>query len=198
VRLISALAILLLISSCAHNRIRFVKSGPRQIVEVDHKNSDIFPVEEVHANRLPIETPPINSLEHLRDPNWQPLPPEYRTPLVQPQDTTGNENPKVTQEVYDQALDAQYSAKRASNMMVTAVALFASGFIPFLPGVGMIVSIGFLIAGAIFLRRARRSRYSTVEGERLEERAGLFQIIYLVLSAIVVLAITALILILLL
>ena len=188
-RLISAVIILVLISSCAHNRIRYVQSGPRQIVEVNEEKSKrevAKETESMYSQTAPFSTNSQDVTESQ----------EVETPSqIQPQDSTENiEESKVSQEVYDEAMMAEFEALRASRLMITAVTLFPTGFIPFLPFLGFLISLVFFIAGFIFLRRARASRYSTAEGVKLERRARLFQTVYLIIAGLTLLFITAIIL----
>lgn len=175
-RLISAIAILLLVSSCAHNRIRLVKASPRQIVNVEQKTSRSESdnvAEELSEVNYDIAEVSGNQNTNFVDPT-----PYYSTQLLQPQDSTASETPKLSQEEFDSALRSERNAKNAKNSFIASFPALL------IPGLGIILSLVFFVVGEVFYSHAKRSRYTTEEGQYQEEKARKWRLAYAVLMGI--------------
>ncbi len=181
VRLISALSILLLVSSCAHNRIRFVKAAPRQIESADNvitaAESDQG-IDEV-AYELEIKQEVSAISEKIISVN---VDDQYSNAIAEPQDSTASESePKISQEAFDEAMRTEKDSRWAKISLITAFPTLL------IPGVGIIVSLVLFGVGCLFYSRSTRSRFNTARGQKDEETARKWRKAYLIFLGIVAL-----------
>ncbi|MDB3907685.1 hypothetical protein N9355_09455 [Crocinitomicaceae bacterium] len=106
------------------------------------------------------------------------------------------EDPSKSQKVR-QALIAENNARKAKISFVWSLSMFATFILPFL-GIVALFSIVPFIIGSIRLRQSNRSDYITLEGERDARSARIMQLIYGVLLALGLIAISIILIILLL
>ncbi len=191
-RYVYLLLILVLISSCAHNKLRLRKVDKHDHVEVAQENRrekrttkeakrpeviSVTEEEEVASEVNIIESEEVvasNSME-AKDLDAQ------ATETFTSEETTvaaQNEEPSKAQ-ILREAMRAERNAKNARNLMLAA---FISVLIPLLN----IFSIFFFIVGSVYLFFANRSNYITTDGERIARSAQIMQIIYAIILLLLV------------
>lgn len=204
-KLISALAILLLISSCAHNKIRLVRA-PKQVVTLNHEDKSATPLNSDTEEELTISlnsngfvkvvndniTADVNpgTATHIIDPSFFSImeEPELNAGsyLTTPPDTTNAMTTMEKQDMYYDAMEAEDDAKSARNVLAGSFVLLV------LPFFGFFLSIIFYAVGATYYKRARTARYNTVRGMEYEESARKWNIAYGIAMAVTLLLVAAL------
>lgn len=189
-RLIQALAILLLISSCAHNRLKFVKVHQKKIVNVETKTID----DEVSNNYREFSSETSDTdldSKATKLKKDQDIVPEHSASLKQVQrsdSTTTDVEPEVSEDAVNEALEAEEHARKAKILSITAVVtLVVGGIIPLL---GFIASLVLAIIARIQYQKSRRSRFNTSTGQFDEELARKWLIAYWILATLAVLLLT--------
>lgn len=193
-RYIYLLILLVVISSCAHNRIRLRKVDRTERVEVatttDKKKSsfsnkqqpEVLILEEnesVGANEEVISESQ-ESQSNIRPSKDTPLSVESKEEFVEPNEEEPSNAVKLSQ-----ALDAEKHARQAKNSMIAA---FIMIFIP----VVSFLSIIFFIIGSVHLYMSNRYDYITVDGESYARTAFVMQVIYAVFMLLAIALILAL------
>ena len=183
-----SLLVLFLITSCAHNKIRFVKQTRQKVVKVDQPESSSSDLKEAQAFReilLPenssqevlVENTPEDKFEDEILSSF-----DGNTPA--PTDTT-------KQEIIDakplnketEARIAQDDAELANKLMLGS--LWSLLAIP-LGGLGLIASATLFIIGRIKFNKANKSRYITEDGKEFLKKARKKQIALTVIWALLV------------
>jgi len=98
--------------------------------------------------------------------------------VLQPQDSTDSDEPKISQEAYDEAIRAERNAKSAKKSFIAAFPTLL------IPGVGILISLAVFGLGSFFYARATRARFTTSEGQFQEEQARKWRMAYLVLMGV--------------
>jgi hypothetical protein len=194
VRLFQALAILLLISSCAHNRLKFVKVSQKKIVNVENKTIDGEGSNNYNESSSKTTVTDFESESNKLKKN-QDVAPEHSAPRKQAQrsdSTSADVEPEVSEDVVNEALEAEEHARKAKILAISAVVTLLAGSI-FL-GIGLLVSLVLAAIARIQYVRSRRSRFNTANGQNDEELARKWLIAYWVLIAIFAILVIALIL----
>lgn len=183
-KFISALALLLLIASCGHNHLRLVKAGPKRIVKTEKSvetKSDKKDKNTEIAAQITAKPEVINSTVEVEKSNRIVIDTDIREDQVDSTDIDEEEQPKLTQEEYDSAVQAEKNARSGKNFLIASF--------PFLiiPGIGWIISLALFGVGALLYLRARNSRYITKRGQHFENKARKLYLAYLIMLAVVAL-----------
>lgn len=197
-RFIYFFLLFILISSCAHNRIRYSKvdksrvqvvqrtpeekkapyTGRNMQKHVSNEVVDKYEISETKSLEISKEgTSEINTNFDTPEKvsEAKPIHFEYIKP--------GNDEPSEAL-ISATALQAENDAQRAYILFITALALL---FIPFTTPFSLIP----FIIGSIKLARSSSSRYITMEGERKAKVARILQFVYIAFILIVALLILA-------
>lgn len=181
-RLISALAILLLISSCAHNHLRLVKTGPRQIVKVEKKTKSKHSEKENEDLAVNYSENQLDRAFNSEEDNSIPeLEVKTFSNTLQPQDSTGSDEPKISQEAYNEAMRAERNAKGAKNSFIVAFPVLL------IPVYGWLASLILFAVGSLLYWKATNARYTTAEGQYQEEKARKWRLAYAIFLGIILL-----------
>ena len=183
-RIILTLSLLITISSCANNGIRFVRTVTSQTDEVHketqikkkpiknnllHSTQDEFiDPEAQNATNNVSNAPEIITEQHLS-----------HSTLESPSPIEIDDEPELSQEALDEAFLNERKAKHARNSFIFS---FVTLIVPYL---GFLVSLIFFIIGWIFLRQASKARFITKRGEKIESTARILWIIYMALIALI-------------
>ena len=189
-RIILTLSLLITISSCANNGIRFVRTVTSQTDEVHketqikkkpiennllHSTQDEFIVPEAqNATNNVSNAPKIITEQHLS-----------HSKLESPSPIEIDDEPELSQEALDEAFLNERKAKHARNSFIFSLITLT------IPVLGLLVSLIFFTIGWIFLRRAARGRYITNRGEKIESTARVLWIIYMAIIAAIAILIAS-------
>lgn len=197
-----ALFLLILVTSCAHNKIRLVKQPKHQIVKVEpieSQSNDVAEIEEAPEVQEPQNVAFTQNTsqeetvaEGLEDED------EYEEEEEEEISSASNWNaPAPTDSTKQVVVDVKQlnketearisedDAKMAKNLMIGA---FVSVPFAIIGGLGLLASIVFFIAGSIMLKRANKYRYTTVDGTRYMKNAKLMQTLWIIGASILVAA----------
>lgn len=193
-RYLYLLLTLILVSSCAHNRLRLrkvqkhdttaiaqneiPKDHPHKkhaqqqiiVVETEHTNNSVTSPETTEAK----ETKAAHSQAHIwmgkdeKDPTSQ-----YQSATIDSTEEEIEDDPSDAVKV-SEAIRAEQLARRAKNSFIASFVLM------FLP-IASLFSFPFFILGSILLALSNRSNYITQQGERFARKARIMQIVYLAL-----------------
>jgi len=198
------LLMFVVLSGCAHNRIRYIK--------VDKKDREAVAQIDKNENREPytLRKKPVVISPETSEPQTEPVLVEETQNEARatfeisiPTDgdktfgfeekagnkTINDEDEPSTSFKVNAALQAEEDARKARTSMIWAVALLFAVIIPF----ASFASIIPFIIGSIKLRQSNRSNYITPEGERFARSAKVLQIIYGVVMILSLILLTALI-----
>lgn len=192
-RLFQALAILLVISSCAHSRLKFVKVDQKQIVNVENKTID----KEVTNNYIEFSSKTtvtgLDSESNKLNKN-EDVAPGHNASMANAQtygSTTRDIDPKVSQEEVNEAIEAEEHARKAKILAISSVAAILAGSL--ILGLGFIASIVLAIIARIQYLKSSRSRFNTATGQYDEELARKWLLTYWIILGVATLLILALI-----
>ncbi|MDG2441077.1 MAG: hypothetical protein P8M19_05350 [Crocinitomicaceae bacterium] len=184
---------LILISSCGHHKIRFIRMPEVVRVSNDSDQAQTDPSSDFRALSQIEEGTIVISSNDSQFFETDPTEAEVVSSMTI-QDST--ELTDTEQQIIEwQAIKAEHTAKRAtlnSALFLPAIALgigavFLTGsMIPFF--VGALIGLVFLILGIIYYKRASGSRYITQKGERFLNYA----LIILIANALIIAALTVL------
>ena len=182
-----SLLLLVLVTSCAHNKIRFVKQPKQEIVKVDVYESSSEDNAEVPVAKKTTRSSKQSRKEtvdkELEDEVLNSS--DWNTP--EPTDTIADpiviKNTKETKKTKEEIAEiATEEARKAKENMALAI----------WSGITILFLIGFVLSPLLFLKArkhliaAKRSRYITQKGELYLKRAKRRQTIWIVLVSIVI------------
>jgi hypothetical protein len=173
-KLLLGLSLILVMTSCGHNKIRKVRVNKNKSTIVSTSKSD-QPEGEKRIVISPVEgtSNSIATPEYTLD---EEVPRVYNdvaapsiSPLAscQPQDSTDVKQPKISQDAYDESQESEENARTASTFFVLSLVIFILG------PLGLVF---FIIANRKY-KKAKRARFTTPEGEQFERRAKVIKII---------------------
>ena len=196
-RYIYLLLVVLIVSSCAHNRIRLRKVDKHdRVVTVENKSydSDSYKKQEIVDEEEQISENSSKTASNVEK--------EIETVTTHVLDSekpsNGPSPDKVNDEIIEepsngrklqQAINAEADARKAKNAFIWSLSMFFVFLIPFVP----LLSVIPFIIGSIRLSRSNKSDYITLQGEKYARTARILQLIYGILALISILIITALI-----
>ena len=167
-RILISLLLLVLVTSCAHNKIRLVKQPKQEIVIVDEYESSSEDNAEVPVSKKTTRSSKQSRKETvdeeledevLNSSNWN-------TP--EPTDTTGpivlEPSKEGIEDIAEIAEDEARKAEKHMRWTIPSLLLLATVLLSFVP-------ISLFIVGRIHLVRAKKSRYITQKGEQYLEMA---------------------------
>ena len=187
-RLLLSLSLLLLISSCGHNKIRKVRVNNKK-TELVRKSSlvsrviieeDVAAATEEDLIQNPSESFTTYSTEDVDETKNGFGYKDFRKQSPSPQDSTNSDPPKISQESFDEAQESEENARKAK--LFFAIALIGTLIL-----VTALIAVIFFIIGNRHYKKAKRARYSTPEGEQSERFAKILKIIYISLFIVVIL-----------
>lgn len=185
-RLLLTLALLISISSCAHNKIRKVRVNSRKIVNIDKTNTtNDIPNENLAIEVVEEETHEIESVEVTNDfesstsNNKEENKRNISSDDISPQTQSSSD---LNEEEVAIAIKAEKYAKKSLRSFTLSIVLLLLAF-PLM--------VFTLLPGWAYYNASRRSRYNTADGLKMENTA---KIMGIVLTIAFVLAATVLIL----
>ena len=175
-RILISLLLLTLITSCAHNKIRFVKQPKQEIVKVDTYESSSDDIAEAPAVRKVGRSSNSSQEEIINaELDEETLNSSWNTP--EPADSVEIIELKQTKE--EIAKNATDDAKKGKNNLLVALLLIPTWIF------GGIIISGILINyGLQSISIAKRSRYITKEGERYLKNAERLRKMWIILGSI--------------
>jgi len=199
-RYIYFLLFAVLVTSCAHNRLRLVKvhkkdrtetvaqheSEKRRSYKKEKEREIVVVTEEEIATRTVLESQPEEVQPETKSATVTFDKIEEQEIVSEVEDEVENEPSKGRK--LQEALAAEDVARKAKNSFIWAIVMLFTIFIPFVPLFSLIP----FVVGSIQLWRSSRYDYITLEGEKHEKTARTIQIIYGVIFLLLILAILAL------
>ncbi len=177
-KLFQALATLILISSCAHNQLQFVKVSQKKIVNVENNTFDEEGTNNYRQSSCKKTVTNLDSESNKFTEN-QDMGPVKRASMAQTQpsdSTTTDVDPEVSEDAVNEALEAEEHARRAKILSISALVTLVAGSI-FL-GIGLIVSLVLAFIARAQYVRSKRSRFNTATGQFDEDVARKWLLAY--------------------
>lgn len=175
-KFLSILALLIIVSSCAHNKIRKVRVGNRTLIERNdtpkENHSDYV---SIHSKQKKYKSKSLVTEEVEEESVTETVVESdgLYVPTPEPQDTIPTDGASVDKkETIRKALVAEEHAKRSVLLFALSIAAL---FILF-P-----VALFLYPAGWVNYAKSRRSKYNTPEGVEAERKALIAAIIFLVI-----------------
>lgn len=189
-RYLATLLILILLSACGTNRIRYVraKGQPQKIVDAsvtenrsENHNNDLViaqsesGIEEVYESTQYIDPPSDNQPDQAKN----------RVSELTTEKEIFQENEKDPR--LDAAKDAEKYARKSRKNLRLSVIFLGLSFIPFLSILFFIPAFILLIIGGIQYAIANSSRYITQKGQDMLKTAKVYLLVWLIIVLLILL-----------